>query len=146
MDRNLPVSYQQRMDVARRRLVRALVPQSAQDHVIVESLGKWDVSALETLAMLTERAIRTRVRAGRMTLAETVVEYFVPRPGSPIDIMASMEHVASGGDDDSSIRDLVAEAYDTGWGEAVEHCRSQQHAGRDPELWDTGRAKSEKQQ
>jgi hypothetical protein len=123
------------MGDARQRLARALVPQSTQEHAIVEWLGKWDLPTLETLVLLVERRIRTTRRAARMDLADQVIEYFIPAPGSPANIEARFEHIASGGDDNGDdLAHIVGQAYDKGWAEAVEHCRSQQPRGVDPEL------------
>jgi hypothetical protein len=119
---NLQSTYAERIEAARRRLPIALHPQDRQEHAAVDHLFRCigDLAVIETIAALTERAIRTARRAGRMSVAALTLEFFTPAAGSPVDILARMEHIASGGDDGGGddLAQLVADAYERGWREA----------------------------
>ena len=121
-------SYSERIEAARRRLRAALTPQNDQEHAAMRHLERCvgDLATAETLALLIERRLRTTRRAARMDLAQQTLAFWQPGPGAPPDVRARLDHIASGGDDDQDGNDvarLVAEAYERGWREGIEHAR-----------------------
>ena len=138
----MELTYRQRMDDAHQRLRQALAPQTQQQHAIVDWLRMWDLPTLETLALLVEQSAATRARAHGMRVAQFCEQNFDPAMSAPPDVLATLAHIATGGDDDdgvqpdpATVQDAhqrareVAAAYDRGFAEGVEHAAQQ---GRKP--------------
>jgi hypothetical protein len=106
------------------RLRAALRPQTEPEHRTCDYLAAVTKLQATTLLEMIERRVRTTARAARMDVAELAVEFTRLAPGSPPDIMARLEHYASGGGDDDDLALMLAESYERGWREGVEHGRA----------------------